>query len=338
MNLRAILVIAALCLPAFDAVADEAEPVIVLVAGKDSAFASRVSAELESIGFRVVTEVDPNASPPERTVAVARIIDGADRRIEVTPSADLAGTNDVPIVIEAGSADNVSSVQVSERIRAYFQPLHERVAPPAIAPPPPPPAPPRVDPPPRVVPREPPPAPPAPGDASPSWSAGIGAGLSIPFDTGGVGLGALVSFYALPVRWLRLAPFLAAPLVATRVEGKGGSASLYTGTLGATVDFGLVENHSIGLFAGAGFGGVWLRAVGHPQPGFTGSTADTFFSTALAEVALRVRLNESLWLVPGARLGVGIPPAAIQFNGQTSAHWGLPWGALSISLEWDVVH
>jgi hypothetical protein len=319
-------------LPVAQARGDEPSPVIVLV-GSGSAFENRVSAELESIGFRVVSRTDANGDPPEGTAAIARIIDGADRRIEVTPSLASAGAGNGPIVIDAGSADDVSSVQVSERIRAYFQPLRERSVStrtePVAPPPPPSPLP--------VAPRPAEPPHPSPSPPARTWSLGVAGGLSVPFDVGGAGLGAMAAFYALPIHWLRVSPFVAAPLVASRLDGKGGSASLYAGMAGATLDFGFVETKSFDLFGGAGYAGVWLRAVGHPNTGFMGSTDDTLMSTLFADLVGRIRLNDNLRLAPEARIGCALPPAVLHFATDSSMHWGLPWGSLALSLEADLV-
>lgn len=159
----------------------------------------------------------------------------------------------------------------------------------------------------------------------------------MPFDVGEAGLGAVAAFYALPIHWLRVSPFVAAPLVASRLDGKGGSASLYVGMLGGTVGFGLVETKHFDLFGGAGYAGVWLRAVGHPDTGFTGQTDDTLMSTVFADLVGRIRLNDNLWLAPEARLGFALPPAVLRFATDASRHWGLPWGSLGLSLEADLL-
>ncbi len=135
----------------------------------------------------------------------------------------------------------------------------------------------------------------------------------------------------------RVAPLIER-IIATQFDGKGGSAALYTGMAGMSASFAFVDTQPVSLFGGAGYAGVWLRAVGHPETGFVGRTADAFTSAGFVHVMARIHLSPTLSLAPEARLGVSVPPAAIQFDRERAARWGLPWGALAISIEADVIH
>jgi hypothetical protein len=309
---------------------------------------------------------------PDGTIAVARIVDGPPRRIEIASAVHGSPSTDPPIVIEGDASDvDVGSVQAAERLRAHFQPLAvRRIDPPTPAP--------VVDPaplasadavapsvasPPRVMPPVAASTSGAPGNAwptvgrnaapnaapdprardvprlvdpplSPEHSMfGGSLGIGMPIDVGGVGFSALASGWFSPIARFRIEPFVSVPLVATSLEGPEGSADLYAGMVGAMGNVLIFDGDVVDLSGGAGLAGIWLRTEGEPRLGYRGTTEDVFMASPLADVSVRFRLTEALYLAPRAFVGAAFPTPNIHFDERSVEKWGLPWGMFALSME-----
>lgn len=337
--------------------ADEPQPIIVLIAPRLSPFETRMRAELESMGFKVIEQGSLRRELPAGAVASARITGGRVSRIEIRATSDVGGGDQPPIVIEATEGD-VGSIQAAERVRAFFQPLAVRPRfPPAADVSPSPPSPPPLVPPAVPTPAKPAPAapivaPPGPWSGAtnpplstplaPSWSLprskrsfalSLSLGVDVPLDLGGVGLGAMGTLAFAPEPWLRLEPFVEVPILPSTLAARGGSAHLYKGLVGVDVTFAFHRSRRVDLFGGFGAAGIWLRANGQPDRGFAGHSDDAFSFAPLGVLLSRLEMTETFSLVPRAMIGVSLPAASIQFSDTSAGRWGLPFGGFSVSFE-----
>jgi len=332
------------------------DPTVVLVFREGDVFGARLEAELRSIGIRVVTRRRAEAMTPMETVAIATIRDRPRRRVEIRLGASPSPSADPDMVVDVDERDgDVPSIQAAERIRAAFEPLaiHADASPsldPGHSPLP---APPPsegaarspglhvTDPGMVAVPAFPPPlvrpAPRAPlpplRPAEPRPWLGVGLGLGALAGAPGAELDATLSVHFMPLRWLRLEPFVLVPLAPLTLEAGQGAADIYAGALGARVGFVVFRADVVSFAVGATIEGFWLRAVGDPAPGYEGSTENGFGAGASADVTARVHLGGPLSFAPRASLGLSVPKADIAFGSETIATWGWPFVDLGVALE-----
>jgi hypothetical protein len=331
--------------------ADDGEPVVVLVTRSDGAFVRRVRAELESMGFSVVTRGHVG-DLPEATVAVGRLSEGPPARLAIEP---VGAGEPQSVVFDDDVTTEIGSVRVAERLRAAFQPLAPR-----------PPAAPRSDasespeaapatsetaaahddafvvnqPPERPAPESSPPEPRAGAGvrlAAPAarWPMGVAVGPALLVEAGGVGFGITASYYLSPVPGLRLAALLSAPIVPTSRSGAEGSADLYPALLGLVAEAVVVDHERFELVLGGGAAGVWLRAVGQPESGYIGRTEDAVTAAWLVDAALRIHIHDGFSLAPRAYLGIALPVVDVEFAGRRAGVWGLPLAITALTGELD---
>lgn len=333
---------------------------VVLVYREGDPLGVRLEAELRSIGMRVVARRHAGALP-EGTIAVATLTEGPERRVELRmgnhPSPDSEPDSAVAIDVE----DDLAVIHASEQLRAAFAPLASHAAP--VAPAIPAPQPPSVtaaqpwlapDPSPPAqletqvaVAREPavhhdaqlPSAlRPPPLPALRPFHMGVGLGLGQSIGVEGSTLEALASVFFRPVRWLRVEPFVAIPLLPITFEDRAGSADLFAGSTGARVAFETWRSPAASLLLGASIAGVWLRVEGDAKQGYAGTTEDVFTASATVDLRFRLRLAGPLWLAPRASIGLSLAPVDVVFDQQVVGTWGLPVGSLElpVEIEWEL--
>lgn len=334
----AALVMALWMLASVPAFAGERETV-VLVAPTGDAFETRMRAELESMGFDVVVQGQLQGDP-KGVLAVARIVAGPPRRIEVV----VVSTDEslrVPsrtAIIDAPAADDetVVSVRAAEQLRAFFQPLR----PPT--PPPPPPEKPTPSPSVRLDALPPPPASPPPlqvvADAArpqkakhETWLLTLGAGPA--FDVGGVGVDLALSGRLRLGSFIAVGAFVVAPLTATTVEGTGGTADVRTGALGADLALTLeLAGGDVLVMPSIGFGGAVLATTGNASSPYTNDSDAAVSAMPFARLEIAPRIAGPVRISAQGMIGMALPSVAVRFAEKEVATWGAPWGAALIGV------
>lgn len=328
--------------------------VVVLIYRAGDPFGIRLEAELRSIGMQIVTRRHFGALPAG-TLAIATLIDGPPRRLELHMGAHVAPGREPDAVIAVDADDDLASIRASEQVRAAFAPLalHAAIASPRA------PIAPAVEPATVRQPVQPvvvasippiqpvvrlPSNPPAeiqfvpPRPLSPIASSWFGVGLGLGGSVGveGGALDTTASLFVRPQSWLRIEPFVQLPLLPITFEDRAGSADIYAGAAGARVAFRVWAGIP-SLAIGASVAGVWLRVEGEANQGYAGSSEDVFTAMVSADVSLRVRLAGPVWLAPRMSLGAALPVDVV-FDGAVVGTWGLPIGSLNlpVEIEWEL--
>ncbi len=334
----AALAMALWTLASVPAFAGERETV-VLVAPTGDVFETRMRAELESMGFDVVVQGQLQGEP-KGVLAVARIVAGPPRRIEVV----VVSTDEslrVPsrtAIIDASAADDESvvSVRAAEQLRAFFQPLR----PPT--PPPPPPEKPTPSPPVRLdaiplSPASPPPLQiladaPRPRTARhETWLLSLGVGPA--FDVGGVGVDLALSGRLRLGDWIAVGAFVVAPLTATTVEGTGGTADARTGALGADLALALdLAGGDVLVMPSIGFGGAVLTTTGNASSPYSADSDSAVSAMPFGRLEIAPRIAGPVRLSAQGLVGVAVPTVAVRFAEKEVATWGAPWAAATVGV------
>lgn len=306
---------------------------VVLVAPVGDAFEARMRAELESMGFDVQVQGSLAGEAPSGVLAVARIVPGPPRRVEVvvvaTDASSRVPSRTATIDAPADGDEATVSVRAAEQLRAFFQPLRPPSPAPADppgdtapAPTPPPPPPPAAP----APPAEPPAATSAPPPAAevppggPLLSATLALGAS--FDVGGVGAGALISGRLHVAEHVAIGVVAIAPLTSTAVTGREGEATLRTvvpgADLAAIVDLG---DGALRIAPSAGIALALLVTEGEATAPYEGQSdvASAALPFARLEIAPRIAgpVRASLQGVGG----VALPPIGVRFAGREAATW-----------------
>lgn len=332
---------------------------VVLVADAADPFAARMRAELESMGFDVQVQGDLAGDAPSGVLAVARVVAGPPRRIEVLV-VSIDASSRVPsrtamIDAPAGEDEVTVSVRAAEQLRAFFQPLRPQpvaAAAPAPMPPlPPPPSPPPAAPPVTLPPAPPPPRPSGlfppgpPGHPTVSMSAAIGVGLAVStagkepvHATTGSALDVLVAAR------LHLGPHAAVGLVmvahpsGSEVEADEGGASVTPLLVGADMA-GTIElaERRLRLVPSAGVAVLVLFTDGSALAPYEGraDVASAAMPFARLELALPRMLGPVRGSVQGL-FGVALPEVGINFAGREVATWGPLYGGGYVGLGLDL--
>lgn len=335
---------------------EELQPgLVVLIYRAGDPFGVRLEAELRSIGMQVVTRRHLGALP-EGTMAIATLIDGPPRRVELRIGSHPEPGSEPDAIVAVDADDEIASIRASEQVRAAFAPLALRVPAPAVSAPsstaldPPPPRPPISSIEIAAIPRTSPaivrlPSNPptgiqfvAPRPLPPIGSAWFGLGIGLGGSVGGEGaaLDTTASVFFRPLPWLRLEPFVQIPLLPITFEDRAGSADIFAGSTGARAALRVWDGIA-SLALGASVAGVWLRVEGDANQGYAGSSEDVFTAMAAADVSLRVHLAGPVWLAPRISLGLALPVDVV-FDGVVVGTWGLPVGSLNlpVEVEWEL--
>lgn len=304
---------------------------IVLVAPVGDAFEGRMRAELESMGFEVKVQGALDGEPPGGVLAVARVVTGPPRRLEVVVVATDASSR-VPsrtAVIDApvGEDEATVSVRAAEQLRAFFQPLRppspdEPEAAPPVVPPGPSPAPPNVPPP---APAPPPVNAPASPPPSPRVSTTLALGAAL--DVGGAGLGALAGARLHVAQHVAVGIVVVAPLTATTVSGREGEATLRAVVPGVDVAAILdVADGALRIAPSAGAALAILVTDGAANAPYEGQADVASAAMPFARLELSPRLVGPLRASVQGLGGVALPPIAVRFAGREAATWQLHGG------------
>ncbi len=329
-------------------------PIIVVEGSSSDPVVTRLVQELIAAGCTVRTD-----APSARDAAT---FEDGDALLRVTPSAvevwlvDHAADRAIELDVVGiqpprGEHVAVTSVQVSEIVRAHLL----RVGPaPASAPPTPPAAPPSSALP--VPPAPAPPAPPAPAPPAPIAPApaavitppppprklALSLGPIVLLTPGAPpALDVALSPEWHPTRSIVLRVLVAVPIASADVSSGGNRASLSTWLAGAALDGRL---HSADALWTATLGGGVAAAVsqtqGRPaqQAAYAGRSDSAVAAVPFLEVGgARALGTQRVRLGVNGMLGIAVPEITIQFAGQQVASWGLPVGAASLTLEIDLL-
>lgn len=316
---------------------------VVLVAPTGDAFESRMRAELESMGFDVVVQ-GQLAGEPSGVLAVARVVAGPPRRIEVVvvstdPSLHVPSRT---AIIDASATDeeSVVSVRAAEQLRAFFQPLRPPTLPPPVSERPQSSAPAPVD----GVPMWPASPPPlrvrsdsvgVPRAAHDTWTVGLAAGPA--FDVGGVGLDLVGSGRLRLGDYFAVGVFGVLPVTSTTVEAREGAADVRTFAFGA--DLALCfdpADSAVLVMPSLGLGGAVLATTGSAASPYDAQSDSTVAAMPFGRLEIAPRIAGPLRLTAQGLLGVAIPTVAVRFAEREVATWGAPWAAAAIgaSVGW----
>lgn len=333
LRLFPFLISVAWSLCARPAYADGAQ--ILFVAREETSFSARVRAELEAMGFELIAADELDELGHSRAKAAAYVIESPPpRRVELWLENPANGRLELKTVVESSAGDALASddasetVRVSERVRAFFQPLQarERAEPTATA----------VATTPTIataaasLPRE---TETTRIVSSSSFFEELAPMLTL--QAGSPGVDALIraGFWALP-RWA-VGGKLAIPLLPSTVRSQGNAATLSATLVGAELTLLVLETHTLRLGAHGGLALAWLHAVGQPTTGYTNTPDNAFAALPSLGAQLDVRLAGRWHACFGAELGVALPRVEVAFAGQRVAPWGRPLALFSSGLGLD---
>jgi hypothetical protein len=326
---------------------------VLFIAQRSSPFSARLQAEIEAMGFEIVPAQAFDETAPAPAAAAVRVVEmPPPRRVELWLADGASGKLVLSTVVQPSEKDDEASqaVRASEQLRAFFQPLRERNAKPALPSVPPPgaegpdapaggaeaarkPAAPKKAP---EKPARPPPVK-ADSDRRASMSASLepergsrerrwvaAASVAMPLGTGGPGLDALL--YA---RWLLSSRFgiglaLDVPLVRSTLSSGVNSAKVSAALLEAELSVALFDSRALRVMAVGGVALAWIRTDGEATPPYTSKSDDAWAALPLLGAELAPRLSERVHACLGARAGFALPKPDIDFAGERVATWGQP--------------
>jgi len=312
---------------------------ILFVAKAATPFSARVRAEIEAMGFELVSSDHVDAQGHSTAKAAAVVVETPrSRRVELWLKNPNNDRLELSTVLESPESDAspgneaADSVRASEQLRALFQPLQPKLSAAGSAP--------SRDAPPVAV-------PPTPPTTAPPARASMPArhdrqrffeelALALPIEPGSLGLDALVrGGYWLGPRW-GIGGKLVIPLLASKLRSGENSADVSLALGGVELSLLVVEAHRLRLLTRAGLALAWLRATGEASSPYTSGSDSTL--TALPSLAAQFELNvsERASLSLGAELGLAVAELEIVFAGQPVAHWARPFGLLSAGVRFGL--
>ncbi|MBX3191718.1 MAG: hypothetical protein KF819_32295 [Labilithrix sp.] len=286
-----------------------------VVADPRDAFATRLVAELEQLGFSVTREASLTAT--SREVALVRVSDTDVDLYEVSRDGSLRKRTMI-----SARAD---PLKAAEEVRALLLPLVER--PPEPAPPEPPPAPA-------------PPAPPAGAEAAtpplapPPERRSVEIALGGAAFFGGAKPGAAASlsasFFPRALRAGRASLGVGAgglfELAPESVSASQGSADVRAILFGPELIGRLDLSPEVRADLALGAFASHLVVTGNANAPFTSRDDSAWTWSPTGRARLAYALGATSIFAEG-RLGVASPGVAIRFDGGTVREWGTPWGA-----------
>jgi hypothetical protein len=311
---------------------------VLFVSREDTSFSARVRAELESMGFELVEGDQLDEQGRSRAPAAVYVIESPPpRRVELWLENVANGRLELKTVLESSADDAVASddasatVRVSERVRAFLQPLQLRETAAPIATPAAPAAPARA------TPSSTPPPKREPERAQPVASPRFFEELApmIVLQGGGPGLDALIRGGFWPLPRFGLGAKLALPLLPSSIESRGNAATLSTTIVGAELTLLVLHSQALRLGAHAGLALAWLRAVGQPTLGYANTPDSAFAALPSLGSELDVYGGSRWHACFGAELGIALPRVEIAFAGQRVAPWGRPLALFSAGVGLD---
>ena len=327
----------------------EAPAIVLSVSESDQKLEVRLRAELEGLGFRVVTLHDetPSARKPledsaRRAGAMAAVrIAPSEAGVEVWIVDRVTGKTVLrEVVLEdrsAPHADATVALHTVELLRASLlelslpdAPKGEVEAPKAAK---------SLLPHESSKPREAPPQ--APPKSTPAIEARapkrgfLGLGPALAVSPGGFGIsvhalargGYVFSGATAVCGWALL------PTFTTRIESVEGSASTSLGFIGAGLEQHPKISERLELTAGAGVGAAWLHAVGAANQPYNGEVASVFAALPFINLGLGIALSSALELRLDGLGGFALPEPVLTFAGREVASWGRPLAVASVALE-----
>jgi hypothetical protein len=289
-------------------------PRVLFIAPGATPFSTRVRAEIEGMGFSVELAAVLLAEGTPTAVAAARVIEfPPPRRIELWTADPSRGGLVLRAVIEslAEGDEATESVEASEQLRAYFQPLRElpardlggKRAAHADEVPLPQPEPPRV-------------APPARGA-----TFTVTAAIAVPIQPGGPGMDV-----ALRARWMATRVFgvgglVALPITSSALTSAQGEVRMLAPIIGAELSAVLLDVPRVSLAVSAGIGAAWLHTLPSPPGADFTVTGLPFLGVEIAP-----RLTARLRLHLAGDVAVSLAKTDVLIGGEKVATWGLPLG------------
>jgi hypothetical protein len=329
-----LLVLVACSLCARPAYADGAK--VLFVSREDTSFSARLRAELESMGFELLEVDQLDEQGRSRAQAAVYVIESPPpRRVELWLENPTNGRLELKTVVESSAGDAIGSddasgtVRLSERVRAFLQPLDVRELAAAIAAP--------------VAQtratvssaslqpkREPTPI---PAVSSPRFFEELAPMMAL--QGGSPGIEALIrgGFWLLPR--FAVGGKLAIPLLPSTLKSQGNAATLSTTIVGAELTLLVLQTRALRVGAEAGLALAWLRAVGQPTFGHTNTPDSAFAALPSLGSQLDVFWGSRWHACFGAELGIALPGVEIAFAGRGVAPWGRPLGLLSAGVGLD---
>ncbi|HEX2671389.1 MAG TPA: hypothetical protein VHM25_10985 [Polyangiaceae bacterium] len=317
-----------------------AESIEVLFVAKEATpFSARVRAEIEAMGFELVSSDQLDAQGRSTAKAAAVVVETPPpRRVELwlkNPNHDRLELSTVLESRESQASpgnEATDSIRASEQLRAFFQPLQPKhVETTSVAPPSPAPA---VAPPPAL----------SPNTAGTAQNAAVASqherarffeelALALPIEPGSVGVDALVrGGYWLTPRW-GVGGKLVIPMLASKLRSGENSADVSLALGGAELSLIVVEAHPLRLLTRAALALAWLRASGEASAPYTSGSDSTLAALPSLAAQLEWRATERVSLSLGAELGLAVPELEVVFASQPVAHWARPFGLLSAGVS-----
>jgi hypothetical protein len=131
--------------------------------------------------------------------------------------------------------------------------------------------------------------------------------------------------------------FVLAPVTASEVDDREGSARLRTFVVGGGARLYVASPTArwrphVGLGAGLG----WVQIDGSANASYVSRSTDKLTFLAYGSGGLSLALARHVELAAEARLGVATPGIGVEFAKREVATWGLPWmlGSLSAVFAW----
>lgn len=312
---------------------------VLFVAREVTPFSARVRAEIEGMGFSLVSSDELDAQGHSTAKAAAVVVEiPPPRRVELWLKNPNNGRLELSTVLESPQSSGspgdeaAETVRASEQLRAFFQPLQPKEAP-VVSPVPAVPAPLPVVTKPVVAPQR--AAPAAPVEREPARLFEELA-LAVPIEPGSLGIDALVrGGYWFHPRW-GLGAKLVIPLLPSTVHSGVNSADVSLALGGAELSLLVVRAHALRLLTRAGLALAWLRATGEASAPYTSGSDNALAAlpslATQAEFSVSTRVRVSF----GAEIGLTVPKLEVVFASQPVAHWARPFGLLSAGVSFDL--